>query len=135
VVGFVAYKINEPNFIDVPEMNEQRRRNSDEPLLIDAWKGFGQILPKSGDPEQNYGLKSEEYDIGQLQDKYFDASLVNGKLLEGYHLNPTINWKNAMFKGPSDEVRWPTFNMASDWYNQIPKPTPYTRAYPANVLK
>jgi len=126
LAALIFYKLNEEHYYDPKFDEEARRRDSGEPMLIDAWKGFGQILPKSGDPEQNYGLKSETLTIGQLQDKYYDASKVNTKLLNEYYLNPNINWKYSMFKGPSDEVRWPTLVMGSAWYHKLPKPTPYT---------
>jgi hypothetical protein len=118
------------SYIYSESVNE--RRNFEEPLSIDAWKGFGQVLPNSGHPDELLNIKVEGDNIERVRRNYGKRWRTNEILLRGENYNDQIN-RRTQFSGPSDEVTWPTFYMGSNWYSKSVRnkkvPT-YTRIVP-----
>ena|ERR1017187_7135613 len=106
----------------------KQRRNDDEPLSIDAYKAFGQILPKSGHPEETWGVNIKPQNLGQIKSDYRGYNDRNTDILSSEHYNNRVE-RYTQMKGPSDEVKWPTLVMGSDWYaNAVKgKSKPYSR--------
>jgi len=112
----------------IKDTSIKERRNDDEPLSIDAYKAFGQILPKSGHPEETWGVNIEPQTLGQIKTDYKNYNVRNTDILTNQHYNNRVE-RYTQMKGPSDEVKWPTLVMGSDWYAKAVKgkPKPYSR--------
>jgi hypothetical protein len=104
------------------------RRNDDEPLSIDTYKAFGQILPKSGHPEETWGVNITPQTLGKIKKDYASYNERNTDILSSEHFNNRVERYQQM-KGPSDEVKWPTLVMGSNWYTEAVagRGKPYTR--------
>jgi len=133
--AFALWKLNVLE-VFTPKDTEVSRRTRDEPMLIQAWRGFGKLLPDSGHPEQVDGLKNVSTDLQTLKENYVKANHTNDTLLTNQYMPTQQIKKNVFFKSTDDATHWPNVQFATGWYKAVADKTPgyYKRTTPSDSI-
>lgn len=116
------------------DIKNDLRRNYDEPLSIECWRGYGQYFHNSGNPAELRYRRNKAMSLDEIKKNYTTKQQSNSYLLNG--VNGFNGWnfntplvRRQQFSGPSDEIHYPFAEMGSNWYRK------YMRSYKPRVTR
>jgi len=107
---------NKPTFARMTPKQRELRRNHDEPLGIEAYRAYGQLLHLSGHPDELYNRKFKTMSLGEIQRAQTEKWRGQNYLLNSHNFNANGITRRQQFAGPSDEIHFPMQEHGSAWY-------------------
>lgn len=131
----VWYRMSPGMMHEGKDLTDVERRNYDSSMLLDAYRGFGQLTWGSPNDDENMFKKNVLRDMPAIKSDYAKRWTGEEWLLYGKYYGDakTKVVKKQQFSGPSDEVKTPLVSALSGWYGKATagNTTPYiTRIVP-----